>query len=385
MSRTLSDKHEEMQNIGRFYRLCNLLLSPRYCDYLDKTLAFWILPTDRRLPLALLSRNLGDLLHTSYEDLAKTPGIGQKKMCSLIMLLARAVNAAPEESSSDSMRKPCTSEFVEKNSANARALHKKTSGNGFDASCVTELQWSQWRAMVIQHGLGGEVLGRYAASLQKVKKVIWNTPLSDFAACTLAELRSMKAYGEKRMQTILEVFHDLQSLLAGLGTQPHLTVRIVSPLIDQIEQWVGGILQTPGIPDENDILERFIRPLLRQIEIDALPQIVTLAENRLGIFGSPCSVRQAARTMGLTRARVYQLLNEINDIAVVRWPLGRHLVHEMRQKFERESASMNPPPDLTRFHAAVELIFPGNRRGAEGPLEYVAVEFEEEQADLVEA
>ena len=42
--------------------------------------------------------------------------------------------------------------------------------------------------------------------------------------------------------------------------------------------------------------------------------------------------------MGLTRARVYQLLNEVNDIAVVRWPLGRHQVYELRQKFERESA-----------------------------------------------
>ena len=41
------------------------------------------------------------------------------------------------------------------------------------------------------------------------------------------------------------------------------------------------------------------------------------------------SVRQAARTMGLTRARVYQLLNEINDIMMVRWPNGRHQVSEI--------------------------------------------------------
>jgi hypothetical protein len=88
--------------------------------------------------------------------------------------------------------------------------------------------------------------------------------------------------------------------------------------------------------------------------------------------------------MCLTRARVYQLLNEINDIASVRWPLGRHLVYELRQKFERESAEMNPPPNLTQFLAAVELIFPGNRRGADGPLDYIAEDFAEEDADLME-
>jgi hypothetical protein len=210
------------------------------------------------------------------------------------------------------------------------------------------------------------------------------SPLADFARYTLAELRAMKTYGEKRIFAILKVFHSLHVILAGLGTQPHLTVKIVPRAIDRIEQWVGRTLQTPGVPDEEEILENFIRPLLAQIEIDASPQIMTLAENRLGIFGPLSSVRQSARSMGLTRARVYQLLNEINDMMTVRWPLGRHQVYELREKFERESAQMDPPPNLTQFHAALELIYPGNRRGADGSLEYVEHDFEEEAADLLE-
>ena len=75
-----------------------------------------------------------------------------------------------------------------------------------------------------------------------------------------------------------------------------------------------------GAERQEELSENFARPLLEQIRTDATQQIVTLAENRLGIGGPITSVRQAARTMGLTRARVYQLLNEINDIMMVRWP-----------------------------------------------------------------
>ncbi len=46
--------------------------------------------------------------------------------------------------------------------------------------------------------------------------------------------------------------------------------------------------------------------------------------------------------------------------------------------------SMSPnPPSLVQFYAAVELFYPGNRRGADGPLEKTA-EMPEEQNDLLE-
>ena len=98
--------------------------------------------------------------------------------------------------------------------------------------------------------------------------------------------------------------------------------------------------------------------MLEQIRIDATQQIATLAENRLGISGPITSVRQAARTTGLTRARVYQLLNEINDIMMVRWPTGRHQSHELREQFQAEAAELDAVPDLRQFYAAVELSIP---------------------------
>ena len=66
-------------------------------EHLDKPLAYWALPTDRRLPLAFLSRPLRELLDASFEELAQTPGIGQKKMKSFVKLLARVANTDPAD------------------------------------------------------------------------------------------------------------------------------------------------------------------------------------------------------------------------------------------------------------------------------------------------
>jgi hypothetical protein len=386
---TPSATREDMQNIRRFQAVRKALLSSDCRDYLEKPLAYWIVPTDRRLPIAFLSRDLAELLATPYEELARTPGIGRKKMASLVDLLARAVATVAENqavSVAAAAEDPAAwLGAAERNwSLDDRVVVEDDASDGFDSKGVSEVQWERWRETVLRHGLGGDKLGRFAPSLRRVTKVIWNTPLAVFAGYTLAQMRSMKTYGEKRIHAVLEVFHSVHSMLSSIGSQPHLAVKVTPRAIEHIEQWVGRMLQTPGVPAEQDIRENLVRPLLQQIEIDAMPQIMTLAAHRLGLVGPPCSVRQSARNMGLTRARVYQLLNEINDIAVVRWPLGRHQLYQLQQKFDRESAEISPPPDLTQFHAAVELIFPGNRRGADGPLEYVADGFVEDDAALLE-
>ena len=108
---------------------------------------------------------------------------------------------------------------------------------------------------------------------------------------------------------------------------------------------------------------------MNQIRRDGSEQVVRLTEIRLGLHGPVTSVRQMSRSVGLTRARVYQLLNEINDIMSVRWPLGRHQAYELSAKFEAELPRLDHPPGLAQFKAAAELFYPYSRRGAAGPLE----------------
>jgi len=369
---------EELQVVSRFESLRNTLLSEAYADHLGKPLAYWALPTDRRLPLALLGRTLGDLLNTPFASLSATPGIGRKKIASLLLLLARAANTDPAELPIDIL------DLQDGAGRQADVLGADADIDRFDPATVSEVSWAQWRASVVRHGLSGETLGRFAPSLQNMTRVVWNTPLGVYTSSTLADIRAMKTHGEKRVGAILEVFHVAHTLVAGMGTCDHLVVRIVPRLIDRVEQWTGRALQRPGIPSRQEIFSEFVQPLLGQIRLDAPQQVCLMAETRLGVSGPLTSVRQVARTMGLTRARVYQLLNEINDIMMVRWPTGRHQVHELREKYAAETADSDGAPDLRQFHAAVELFYPGNRRGAAGPLErtFDSIEQEDELLEV---
>ena len=356
---------EELQIVSRFESLRKILLSETYAEHVDRPLAYWALPTDRRLPLAFLGRMLRDLLNTPFVELSATPGIGRKKIATFVQLLARAANTDPAELPAETL--------TLHSDAGPEPIDDDPVGDdGFDPTNISEVTWAQWRASVVRHGLTGEAIGRFAPNLQNMTRVIWNRPLGAYVGSTLADIRAMKTHGEKRIRALLEVFHAVHVITAGMGMQSHLTVRIAPRLIDRVEQWTGRALQQPGIPDEREIFVNFIEPLLKQVRLDATHQIAALAENRLGIGAPMTSVRQAARTMGLTRARVYQLLNEINDIMTVRWPMGRHQAHELRDRFQTEAAEQDVAPDLRQFHAAVELFYPGSRRGADGPLERAA-------------
>lgn len=351
---------EELQIVGRFESLRAILLGPEYREHLSKPLAYWALPSDRRLPLAFLGRRLDHLLSTPFSELCATPGIGQKKIRSLVKLLARVADT-------DAAELPVCGSALEEGEGGGPAIAARA--DGFDPSAVSEVVWAQWRACVMRHGLGKEPLGRFAPSLRHMTRVIWNRPLETYAARSLAEIRAMRTHGQKRVVAILETFFGLHALLAGMAAQEHLMVCVVPKWIGVVEAWVGRWLQTPGVPGREEILAAFVRPLLGQLRADASPQIVHLAESRLGLCGPPTSVRQVARLTGLTRARVYQLLNEINDVFQVRWPRGRHQVYQLRDKFRAACAGPPRACGLDQFEAAIELFYPGSRRGAAGPLD----------------
>ncbi len=350
----------ELHAAGRFESFRKLLTSDTFAPHLEKPLAHWAVPGDRRLPLALLGRTLGELLRSPFDELAATPGIGRVKLQSFFKLLARAAKTTREELE---LPAAALSAGVEREAAGAGP------SNGFDPSEVSEVVWAQWRAGVVQHGLGKEPLGRFAPTLRDLPRTLWNTPLETYAAMTLAEIRSQKTHGEKRVRGILAAFHSIHAVVANIGPQTHLVLRILPRNVDAAETWLGRTLQTPDLPRPEDVLTGFINPLLDQVRTDATRQVAALAESRLGLDGPITSIRRTARTLGLTRVRVYQLLNEIDDILNVRWPTGRHQVYELDARLRAEMAEMEDPPALEQFFAAVELFYTRSRRGAAGPLE----------------
>ena len=134
MKFTKSASVEELQVNSRFESLRKILLSEQYLDHLKKPLAYWALPTDRRLPLALLGRTLEDLLQTPFLELSNTQGIGQKKICSLVKLLARAANTDPTELPTDSIPLPAKENEVVEGKVNrptdsTRPRSRRSSGD----------------------------------------------------------------------------------------------------------------------------------------------------------------------------------------------------------------------------------------------------------------
>jgi len=66
--------------VGTYERLRKNLVDRPDDGRLDKALSYWVLPTDRRLPIAFLDRPLRDLLSQPFDELIATPGVGHKKI-----------------------------------------------------------------------------------------------------------------------------------------------------------------------------------------------------------------------------------------------------------------------------------------------------------------
>src|SRR6188768_2380171 len=82
---------------ARFDEISQMLRDPQYASRIDKPVGYWALAGDRRLPYALLERRVREIIQSPFSELSRTPGIGKKKMASLVMLLERVLadNTAP--------------------------------------------------------------------------------------------------------------------------------------------------------------------------------------------------------------------------------------------------------------------------------------------------
>ena len=304
---------EEHKLVSSFEAVRNTLLQEEYADRLEKPLAYWALPNDRRLPLAFLGRPLGELLNTPFHELTATRGIGHKKISSLVKLLHRATSsAAPAvpyglqdlaeelESSAVEPRPEITSEF--------------------DPSLVSEALWVTWCDTVRRFHLESEPLGRLAPSLQALPTVIWRIPLAEYVNRSLSEIRQLKTHGEKRVRVVLEVFHAVHELLSNANSSNHLAIRLMPRIVPAAEGFIDRLDRERTQASKPEVVTYVLEPIIRQIEVDSGETVAGLTRHRLGIGAEQRSVRELARDMGVTRARVYQLLEDAGKVMEVRWP-----------------------------------------------------------------
>src|SRR5215469_10206245 len=90
MSTTSSMVAIGFQLVTQFNTVRDQLLSRELNGHWEKPLAYWAQTTDRHLPMALVNKTLRYVVDTPFTQLSRTPGIGVKKLGSLIMLMSRA-------------------------------------------------------------------------------------------------------------------------------------------------------------------------------------------------------------------------------------------------------------------------------------------------------
>lgn len=312
----------DFQLVGTLERLRQELLADGDSDRLGKPLAYWALPTDRHLPRVFLGRTLDSILGCPLEELYATAGIGPKKIASLVMLFTRALRHEP----------PGIGQCAIDGTTVAAGEHDE--GEAIDHEFVSEAMWARWRETVEQQRLDGELLGRFVPSLQLLPRTLWHTPLNAYTNLTLAELRQLKAHGEKRVRAVLETFGGLHRLFVRLGSHAHLGAWPAPAAVSRLEAWVRGQLTARRIPSLAELNHSFLTPLLEQVHVDAGDMTAQLVALRIKPQGP--SMRDVAQKLGLPRTRAYEQLVEVGTICELRWPQGRLLAGALRQRLAAE-------------------------------------------------
>jgi hypothetical protein len=333
--------------VGTYERLRKSLLERADDGRLDKALSYWVLPTDRRLPIAFLDRSLRELLSKPLDELMATPGVGQKKIMGFFDLLKRAAKATTPDApfglaSQESKRQKPT-----------------PSSGGFDAAVVSESLWEQWCETVERYGLGPEKLGRLAPTLQALPTVIWHSRLDEYSKRSLAEIRSLKTHGEKRVNAILEVFCTVHEALATATLQENIDVVVVPRFIPPLTRFLLEIIQQSELPSAEVIHQRVVKPMINQIKIDLGEQVAGLAATRVCLDENAPSVKEQAEALGVTRARVYQLFEDCAKVMEVRWPEGRWLFAPLATRF-----GSSDPEAVGLVHAIIDLFYPAEKVGS---------------------
>ncbi len=330
-----------------FEAVCERLRQPDFAEQWSRPVSDWVQRSDRRLPIPFLDRTVGEVMHTAYSSLVQTASVGPKKLAVLVVLIERAA-AEPEYSTPIALEKSLALDGRE---------------DSFQPDLVTEVMWEKWRETVRRFELGDLLLGSIARSLSRLPSVLWRTRLETYLDQSLHQLRSQKTYGKKRVAVVLEVFHDVHRMLAGGNPVPRLNTELKSAFTRRLENWIRHKRQSLENAQENEFIEQFVEPLLAQLHLDLGDTYVELVRERLGVGAESISVRQQSQRHRVTRARIYQMLDECSAAMAVRWPSGKCQLRSL-EEYLLTRATGNEST-LTLLRKLTELFYPQDYEAVE--------------------
>jgi hypothetical protein len=332
---------EDLRLRSEYDRIANSILRAEDSSIKERPLSYWATPRDRRLPLAFLPRALGEIARQTFDELSGTPGVGPKKMEALVRLMERALlrgHSLP----------------VSEPEAPAQAAEQIGSTH-FDPLSVSELQWTQWRESARRHRLGHESLGRLAGSLQDLPSVLWRVPLSHYFEASLSDIRQLRTYGEKRVRVVLEIFHDIDRAFGRAEIASHLEIELGPKRMRNVGRFLEEVERMETPLSEFEIRNRIAIPIIEQLRVDLGELVHGIVRERFGLAGPSQSVRTQASKLGLTRARIYQLLESCARVMEVRWPEGKRLIDAVIETRQTERRRTDELALLIGFR---DLCFP---------------------------
>ncbi len=130
-------------------------------------------------------------------------------------------------------------------------------------------------------------------------------------------------------------------MLTGAKMRETLSLKLVPEFVPAVEDFMIAMArESITTATREQIATRIAEPLLAQVLRDSGEAVASLSRDRLGIGVPQKSVRDQAREMGVTRARVYQLLEDCGKIMAVRWPEGRHLIKQLNNFADPEARAL---------------------------------------------
>jgi hypothetical protein len=219
---------------------------------------------------------------------------------------------------------------------------------------VPERLWAGWCRNINFSRLDRFALGFFSRSLRNLPSRLWNVRISTYTKLSLEQVRCLGGYGPSAVLDVVKIVSDIGQTLDRLPRDSRSRVLIMPSAILDVSAWVSRVLQHERVPNTTSIIHGFIRPLLRQVDIDLGPQVAEMVERRAGLDGCPQTLDEIAHDFRLTRERIRQQTKRTISIFRTRWPEGRYLLDDFYDLL-RGSRDAQEQVDLVR--RVVDILF----------------------------
>ena len=339
----------------------------------DKSIKSWFTTADRTFFKGNGSQSLRDILSSPFRDVSASLANDGMSIVILISAIKRACrdlarpfrlsrprrdNASPCRTPTGKRRRKSKRKHVSSalQSLTGSPKQRRTPEGGQlpDPELLPEGVWAGWCRNINLSRLERYPLGFYARCLRNLPRRLWENPIGMYSRRSLHEVRSLARHGRHAFLEVVRIISDLARTLDGVPQESHTRVLILPAAILDVTTWINRVLKRRRVPPVTSMVHGFVRPLLRQLDLDLGPQIAEMVERRIGVDGPPETLEEIAHDFRLTRERIRQHTKSANGILRLRWPEGRYLLDDF---YDLLRGSHHAQEQVELLRRVVDVLF----------------------------